>query len=291
MVAQRTPKTTRNARQNSSQSPSQEVLGPTTSPSPRVLVTYAGRKKTPTGCSTRLVRRPASLKKRYTSPDSDYTPSTDSSDQDEDGQLSSPRQLRSVTREAEIKKALEEVNAELSEAQQVLQPGQQRVKDEAQALQEDEEAHHLCSTCADLLYQPYRISLACGHSFCVGCLSNLARVFFNGKQNISCPECRAVQGYFTPIMNFKVQSQVEVFMRKKGIPFPEREELYWPPEFQSQKPKYHYRLTRGTYPVDPSLQQAQSSSLPPPQPPSLQSTQRPSSHPAPAPFPVSLYDD
>ncbi|KAJ3754960.1 hypothetical protein EV360DRAFT_86343 [Lentinula raphanica] len=288
MVAQRTPKTTRTARQNTTQSPSQEVLGPATSPSPRVLVTYAGRKKTPTGCSTHPVRRPASLKKRYASPDSDYTPSTDSSDQDEDIQSSSPRQLRSVTREAEMKKALEEVNAELSEAQQALQ----RVKTEVQALQEAEEAHYLCSTCADLLYQPY--SLACGHSFCVKCLSNLARVFFNGKKNISCPECRAVQGYFTPIMNFKVQSQVEVFMRTKGLPFPEREELYWPVEFQSQKLKYHFRLTRGTYPVDPSLepaQPAQSSSLQPIQPPSLQSTQPPSFHPAPAPFPVSLYDD
>ncbi|KAJ3752669.1 hypothetical protein EV360DRAFT_75161 [Lentinula raphanica] len=220
----------------------------------------------------RSSNRPASLKRRLRgSPDSDsdYIPSdvepapsacsslaslsslTSLSDSDDD-EPPFKVHTRLMTQEAEVKKALEKVHAELVEAQQTLQS----VKDEVAVLQGAEESPYMCNTCLDFLSQPY--SLACGHSFCVNCLNKLAVIFFNSGKNLSCPECRAIQGYFTPIPNFMMQAQVEAFMRARSIACPEREKLVWPEEFQS-KPStdFPFPQTRGTYPINPSLQPAQ----------------------------------
>ncbi|KAJ3752871.1 hypothetical protein EV360DRAFT_88330 [Lentinula raphanica] len=301
MVAQRTPKSTRIARQTTSQSPQREI---SSSLSPRVTVTYAGRKRTPSGAITRRSsNRSASVKRRLRrSPDSDsdYIPSdaepapsarssltsltslsslsslTSLSDSDDD-EPPFKVHTRLMTREAEVKEALEKVNAELVEAQQSLQS----VKDEVQVLRGGEESPYMCNTCLDYLSQPY--SLACGHSFCVNCLNKLAIIFSNSKKNLSCPECRAIQGFFTPIPNFTMQSQVEAFMRARSIACPEREKLVWPEVFQSKPPtEFPFPHARGTYPINPSLQVAPA--LP-------QSVQPPPPGPAPAPFPVSIFDD
>ncbi|KAJ3816403.1 hypothetical protein F5880DRAFT_1619366 [Lentinula raphanica] len=251
----------------------------------------------------RSSNRPASFKRRLRSSpdsDSDYIPSdaepapsacssltslsslaslsslTSLSDSDDD-EPPFKVHTRLMTREAEVKKALEKVNAELVEAQQTLQS----VKDEVQVLRGGEESPYMCNTCLDFLSQPY--SLACGHSFCVNCLNKLAIIFSNSEQNLSCPECRAIQGYFTPIPNFTMQAQVEAFMRARSIACPEREKLVWPKVFQSKpSTELPFTHTRGTYPINPSLQPPHA--LPP-------SVQPPSLRPAPAPFPVSIFDD
>ncbi|KAJ3723897.1 hypothetical protein C8R42DRAFT_719784 [Lentinula raphanica] len=237
MVAQRTPKSTRIARQTTSHPTRREVFG-SSSPSPRVTVTYAGRKKASLGPMThRSSNRPSTFKRQLRSSpesESEYTPSdaepapsacssllslsslSSLSDSDDD-EPPVPVLTRLMAREAEVKKTLQKVNAELVEAQQTLQS----VKDEVQVLQGGDEAPYMCTTCLDFLSQPY--SLACGHSFCVNCVNKLAIIFSNSRKNISCPECRAVQGHFTPIPNFTMQSQVEAFMRARGVSCSKRE--------------------------------------------------------------------
>ncbi|KAJ3754656.1 hypothetical protein EV360DRAFT_73520, partial [Lentinula raphanica] len=128
---------------------------------------------------------------------------------------------------------------------------QSNVGNQVQTIAEGDEKLYTCTTCLNLMFQPY--SLVCGHSFCRECLHTLGAIFANGRQNFTCPECRHVQGHFTPIPNFRLQDQVEALVISRGLAYPTREELDWPLDLQAKTATFPFTKTRGSYPIDPQL--------------------------------------
>ncbi|KAJ3754666.1 hypothetical protein EV360DRAFT_73527, partial [Lentinula raphanica] len=153
---------------------------------------------------------------------------------------------------------------------------QSNVGNQVQTIAEGDEKLYTCTTCLNLMFQPYR-----------ECLHTLGAIFANGRQNFTCPECRHVQGHFTPIPNFRLQDQVEALVISRGLAYPTREELDWPLDLQAKTATFPFTKTRGSYPIDPQLPTADA-------PVVSTSHTTPTTvpnYPVPAPFPVSLYDD
>lgn len=62
-----------------------------------------------------------------------------------------------------------------------------------------------CGICVRPLYEPY--TLACGHTFCYGCLTSW---FSSGRSNKTCPDCRA-QVKIQPAPAYLVRAIVQMF--------------------------------------------------------------------------------
>ncbi|KAJ3911764.1 hypothetical protein F5877DRAFT_72939 [Lentinula edodes] len=126
------------------------------------------------------------------------------------------------------------------------------------------EARNRCPCCVEVMFQPF--ILLCGHTFCKECLLRLSDIYLNAKMNFACPDCRTIQGRFTPIPNYLSQHSVDKMLESKGINPPSRQPLQWPLRFQSRPMSLPFPRRNGTYPVSaPTF--------------------------APAPFPVDIDDD
>ncbi|KAJ4474108.1 hypothetical protein C8J55DRAFT_607337 [Lentinula edodes] len=130
--------------------------------------------------------------------------------------------------------------------------------------EETAEVRNRCPCCLEVMFQPFILS--CGHTFCKECLLRLSNIYLNAKMNFACPDCRTVQGRFTPIPNYVSQQSVDKMLESKGIKPPPHQPLQWPLRFQSRPMSLPFPRRNGTYPVSaPTF--------------------------APAPFPIATDDD
>ncbi|KAJ3871730.1 hypothetical protein F5051DRAFT_433611, partial [Lentinula edodes] len=97
--------------------------------------------------------------------------------------------------------------------------------------------------------QPFILS--CGHTFCKGCLLKLSDIYIRAKMNLACPDCRMIQGRYTPIPNYTSQKSVDDMLELRGIPLPTRQPLEWPLAFRSVSVPLPFPSCNGTYPVAP----------------------------------------
>ncbi|KAJ4484242.1 hypothetical protein C8J55DRAFT_559388 [Lentinula edodes] len=135
--------------------------------------------------------------------------------------------------EGEIMDKLRQVRLDLENAREVFQTA--------------EENRHKCPCCLEVMLQPF--ILCCGHTYCKECLIRLADIYLNAKMNLVCPDCRTVQGCFTPIPNYFIQSSLDNMLRMKGIPTPSRQPLQWPLKFQSGPTPLPFPPSAATFPV------------------------------------------
>ncbi|KAJ3853049.1 hypothetical protein EV368DRAFT_81962 [Lentinula lateritia] len=98
--------------------------------------------------------------------------------------------------------------------------------------EETAEVRNRCPCCLEVMFQPFILS--CGHTFCKECLLRLSNIYLNAKMNFACPDCRTVQGRFTPIPNYLSQQSVDKMLESKGIKPPPRQPLQWPLQFQTR---------------------------------------------------------
>ncbi|KAJ3726401.1 hypothetical protein DFJ43DRAFT_567290 [Lentinula guzmanii] len=124
-----------------------------------------------------------------------------------------------------------------------LQDANHRIK----VLEEAAAERNMCGCCLDVMLQPFILS--CGHSTCKDCLSRLSGVYHNAKMNFACPECRTIQGCFTPIPNYSAQRSVDDMLQSQGISTPPRPPLRWPLPFRSHPMSFPFPHRNGTYPV------------------------------------------
>ncbi|KAJ4470291.1 hypothetical protein C8R41DRAFT_924905 [Lentinula lateritia] len=129
------------------------------------------------------------------------------------------------------------------------------------------EARNRCPCCLEVMFQPF--ILLCGHTFCKECLLRLSDIYLNAKMNFACPDCRTLQGRFTPIPNYLSQHSVDKMLESQGIEPPSRQPLQWPLRFQSRLMSLPFPRRNGTYPVSAPTFAAH----------------------APAPFPLDIDDD
>ncbi|KAH7874282.1 uncharacterized protein C8R40DRAFT_1171818 [Lentinula edodes] len=134
-------------------------------------------------------------------------------------------------------------DADLANALKVAKKNIQSFNDAAKVRNE-------CTCCLEVMYQPFMLS----------------DIYFKARYNFACPDCRTIQGRFTPIPNYSCQRSVDDMLEMKGIPTPLREPLQWPRAFQSRPPSLPFVSRTGTYPVSPPVF-------------------------APAPFPIFVDDD
>ncbi|KAJ3870783.1 hypothetical protein F5051DRAFT_447128 [Lentinula edodes] len=119
--------------------------------------------------------------------------------------------------------------------------------DRIKALEAAANAHNECPCCLEVMFQPF--ILLCGHTFCKDCLLRLSDVYLKGKMNFACPDCRTLQGRFTPIPNYVSQHSVDQMLGSKGIKPPSRLPLQWPLRFRSGPVSLPFPRRNGTYPV------------------------------------------
>ncbi|KAJ4001076.1 hypothetical protein F5050DRAFT_1820275 [Lentinula boryana] len=103
------------------------------------------------------------------------------------------------------------------------------------------------------------------------------------RMNYACPECRTVQGRFTPIPNYSAQSSVNDMLQLQGINPPPHSPLQWPVKFKSRPMTFPFPLRDGTYPCGSAL--ASASILAPAPALALAHAS------VPAPFPITVDDD
>ncbi|KAJ3855434.1 hypothetical protein EV368DRAFT_62444 [Lentinula lateritia] len=123
----------------------------------------------------------------------------------------------------------------------------QSAKDKVNFLQEAEEGRNNCPCCLQVNFQPFILS--CGHTCCKECLVTLADLYMKAKMNFACPDCRAIQGCFTPIPNYALQRSVDDMLGTKGLKAPSRQPLRWPLEFQSGPTLLAFPPSNATYPT------------------------------------------
>ncbi|KAJ3891460.1 hypothetical protein GG344DRAFT_65389 [Lentinula edodes] len=130
-----------------------------------------------------------------------------------------------------------------------LENSLQNARTNIKALEDAIEACNKCTCCLEVLLQPF--ILLCGHTFCKDCLLRLADVYIRARMNFACPDCRTLQGHFTPIPNYASQYSVDTMLQSKGIEPPSRPPLQWPPLFRSVpvSPDLPFPRRNGTYPV------------------------------------------
>ncbi|KAJ3744508.1 hypothetical protein DFH05DRAFT_1525556 [Lentinula detonsa] len=163
----------------------------------------------------------------------------------------------------------------------VLKSALQAAKNRIKALEDAAEERNMCGCCKDVMFQPFILS--CGHSICKDCILRLSAVYLGARMNYACPECRTVQGRFTPIPNYSAQSSVNDMLQSQGINPPPHSPLQWPVKFQSRPMTFPFPLRNGTYPCGSAL--ASASILTPA--PALALTHAS----VPAPFPIAVDDD
>ncbi|KAJ3898992.1 hypothetical protein F5879DRAFT_994209 [Lentinula edodes] len=182
----------------------------------------------------------------------------DSDDEDEPVFLSMKLPVPSEPTQVESSETLREARIDLENALQIA-------NDKIKAFEDIEKHRNHCPCCWDVMYQPFIIS--CGHTFCKECLLRLSGVYIRAKMNLACPDCRAIQGRFTPIPNYASQQSVDDMLQSKGITLPTtRQALQWPLMFQSRPMSFPFSRRSGTYPISAPVF-------------------------APAPFPIAVDDD
>ncbi|KAJ3797284.1 hypothetical protein GGU11DRAFT_745359 [Lentinula aff. detonsa] len=142
----------------------------------------------------------------------------------------------------------------LSELRNALQDANGRIK----ALEEAAAERNMCGCCLDIMLQPFIT--------CKDCLARLSGVYHNAKMNFACPECRTIQGCFTPIPNYSAQRSVDDMLQSQGTSTPPRPPLQWPLPFRSRPMSFPFPHRDGTYPVTTNA-------------------------PIPAPFPIAIADE
>lgn len=100
-------------------------------------------------------------------------------------------------KEASKPQNTKEEKSEVADASGLLQTLQGHVEDIRALLQ--------CGICVRPLYEPY--TLACGHTFCYGCLTSW---FSSGRSHKTCPDCRA-QVKVQPAPAYLVRTIVQLF--------------------------------------------------------------------------------
>ncbi|KAJ3911160.1 hypothetical protein F5877DRAFT_86375 [Lentinula edodes] len=152
--------------------------------------------------------------------------------------LSSSREveLKNDLREVELKNELRQARVDLDNALQG-----------AATLRAAEDTRNRCPYCLEFLFQPF--VLCCGHTSCKDCLVRLADMYLKAKMNFACPDCRTVQGCFTPVPNYFVQNIVDNMLQSRGIPSPTRQPLKWPLEFQSGPTPLPFPPSAATFPA------------------------------------------
>ncbi|KAJ3924652.1 MAG: hypothetical protein NXY57DRAFT_969369 [Lentinula lateritia] len=139
----------------------------------------------------------------------------------------------SAFRDSDIMDELRQVRLDLENAREVFRSA--------------EENRLKCPCCLEVMSQPF--ILCCGHTYCKDCLIRLANIYLNAKMNLVCPDCRTVQGCFTPIPNYFIQSHLDNMLRLEGIPTPSRQPLQWPLKFQSGPTPLPFLPSAATFPV------------------------------------------
>ncbi|KAJ3911771.1 hypothetical protein F5877DRAFT_85564 [Lentinula edodes] len=123
----------------------------------------------------------------------------------------------------------------------------QNALDKIKALEDAVKARNNCTCCLEVMLQPF--ILLCGHTFCRECLLRLSDVYLKAKMNLVCPDCRTIQGRFTPIPNYVSQSSVDQMLQSEGFQPPSRPPLQWPLRFRSGPVSLPFPRRNGTYPV------------------------------------------
>ncbi|KAJ3806108.1 hypothetical protein EV368DRAFT_86363 [Lentinula lateritia] len=151
--------------------------------------------------------------------------------------------MKSAARKPAVEVELGDHEA-LRRAHNELEISLQNVRDNIEALKEAAKACNNCPCCLEVMFQPF--ILLCGHTFCKDCLLRLADVYLKAKMNFACPDCRTLQGRFTPIPNYASQHSVDQMLESQGIQPPP---LQWPLRFQSSPVSFPFPRRNGTYPV------------------------------------------
>ncbi|KAJ3804482.1 hypothetical protein F5876DRAFT_83088 [Lentinula aff. lateritia] len=141
-----------------------------------------------------------------------------------------------------------ELREDLYQAQVDLKNALENAMTNIKVLMDATEARNECPCCLEVMLQPFILS--CGHTFCKECLIRLSDIYIKAKMNFACPDCRTIQGRFTPIPNYSSQRSVDQMLEMKGTPIPTRQPLQWPRAFQSGPPaSLPFPPSIGTYPV------------------------------------------
>ncbi|KAJ3905720.1 hypothetical protein F5879DRAFT_988030 [Lentinula edodes] len=131
------------------------------------------------------------------------------------------------------------------ELQNALQDANNNIK----TFENSAEDRNQCPCCLEVMFQPFILS--CGHTFCKECLLKLSDIYIRAKMNLACPDCRMIQGRYTPIPNYSSQRSVDDMLELRGIPLPTRQPLEWPLAFRSVSVPLPFPSRNGTYPVAP----------------------------------------